>query len=151
MCYTLYDVIVREGIEEDDMNERVVSAFLGFLMIIAIDVIMGLKLSELVIQSFIGLDGEDLGSFIPPLVISILSGIGGAIIAWQVHRKMNNRILARRYFVLISTMILFCLIRVYVVAYGMEDPRPMVANLAFIIGYGLILINSPKISPVPNE
>ena len=144
MLYMLYKIIVVEGNEEDEFDKRILSFFVGLLLVIAMDVIGNIKLSAIVIESFTNVNEGEVSNYIPAGAITIFSLLFGVFMAWQVHLKMKDFFISRRLFVLISTIVLFFMIRVYLVAINLEDLRPMIANLAFILGYALILIFTPK-------
>lgn len=144
MVYMLYRVIVIEGTEEGEFDKRVLSFFVGLLLVVSLDVIAKLRLSELIISSYTNVEVGTEKNYFSAGVITVIAALFGAFMSWQIHRRMKDFFIGRRLFVLISTIVLFYMIRVYVAALAQDDLQPMIANLAFIIGYALILIFTPK-------
>ena len=144
MLFMLYKVVVIEGNNEGEFDKRVLSFFVGLLLVVALDVIAQIRLSELIISSFTNVQVGVEKKYFSAGVITVIAAIFGALMSWHIHRKLKDAAIGRRLFVLISTIVLFYMIRVYVAALAQNDLQPMIANLAFIIGYAFILILTPK-------
>lgn len=129
---------------------RFLSFFVGLLIVVGLDTIIGLELGDLIVVSFINISKDSIGTLLPPIIVSIIFALFGLFIAWQVHKNMQSRTKAKRYFVLITTVILFYFIRIYVLALGTTD-LALIPNLAFILGYAFILINDEDAKLFPNS
>lgn len=146
LIFILLKEIFIDGRRIGDVAVRCLCFAVGLLIVIAIDILANISISDLVVRSYTKVNFSDFDSILGPIVISLLFSFIGILMARKLRSRVeNDNIIQKRYFILVSTIILFYLVRVYVLAWEDNNEQAMIADLAFILGYSFIIINNNSI------
>ena len=120
---------------------RLFSMVIALSLIIIIDVFTNLNLSKFIVSSFLNFDTSVLQGKIMSVIITIVYGIVGYLIAKHIKsvlEQKNNK--STRYFIVIATVLIFFFIRLFIASSQVETSAVLIPNAAFILGFGFYTI-----------